>query len=66
MLAEEGVSELFVAVDVQAFHVPPLSVMLAVNFSEDTVDHPELKSCSVSEYTLMFMLWLAFDSNVSV
>ena len=66
MSDEEGPAELFVVVDVQAFHVPPMSVMLAVNFSEATVDHPELKSNSVSEYTLMFMLWLALVCNVRV
>ena len=48
MFEGDGVPELLVEVEVQAFHVPELSVMFAVIFSEGTVVH-EGPSCSVSE-----------------
>ena len=44
MSAEEGLAELLVDVEVHAFHVPPLSVTLAVILREGTVDQPVLKS----------------------
>ena len=47
MSPEEGLAELLVEVEVQAFQVPPLSVTLAVILREGTVDQPVLKSYSV-------------------
>jgi hypothetical protein len=49
MSLEVGPNELFVLVEVQAVHVPALSVILALISRSVTVDQPELKECSVWE-----------------
>ena len=63
--AGEGLAELFVEVDVHAFHVPPLSVTLAVILREGTVDQVS-PSGSVCEYALIVIVWFEFDWRESV